>query len=504
MTTALIFTDVNGVSGFGRYAGAYRVATELRQAGYSVQVVEFLADLSLEQMQSIIDKYVSRETLFVGFATSLMIRRTTGSIGRLARSIENRYSGHLPHDDGYVAEVFAMIKRRSPSTKIVIGGARASTTSLEGVDFWVWGYAERSVLALAEHLRNEAPLTTRPGRFGQVISHDDYKYDGFEDAEIEWHPSDHVFRGEHLPIEIDRGCIFRCAFCAHPLMKQKGTYNRSRERLKRELVRNYETYGTTGYMFCDDTVNESLDKVQSLVDVFRQLPFQMEWTGFGRVDVTHRVPEQRELLLESGLKAMLVGLESFHKVAAKTVGKGLDPDLTKEAMYYLKDLWKDQVVITGSFIIGLPGESVDSIWQTAEWLQRPDCPVDEPIFSPLNLRARTDDPNSPISRLAREPAKYGYEMSDVRLGTGISTDGPYWKNEQMDKPTAEKLALELQAMFRKKQPVGNWAVYSRLRSLGYDHEQLRQLRGGDHEEFLRNADERKSALRTEYLDKLLA
>ena len=39
----IIFTDCNGVPGFGRYAGAYKVATEIRNANYSCQVIDFFA-----------------------------------------------------------------------------------------------------------------------------------------------------------------------------------------------------------------------------------------------------------------------------------------------------------------------------------------------------------------------------------------------------------------------------------------------------------------------------
>ncbi len=39
----IIFTDV-AVHGFGRYAGTYRIASELRSHGYIVQVVDFFTE----------------------------------------------------------------------------------------------------------------------------------------------------------------------------------------------------------------------------------------------------------------------------------------------------------------------------------------------------------------------------------------------------------------------------------------------------------------------------
>lgn len=499
----VIFSDVNGVLGFGRYAGAYKVATELRLAGYSTQVIEFLADINLKDIEDISAKYIDRETLFIGFSTTLLIKKTRiASISRLDRSEQNRYSGHLPQDEDFVIEMFSILKRRNPKVKIVIGGGRSSFTNLPGVDYWVWGLADSSAVALANHLKNGSLLIKRPGRTGEVISFRDYPYKDFNKSKIIWEPNDDLFVGEHLPIEIDRGCIFKCAFCAHPLHKKKGQYVKSPQVLKDELLYNYNHFGTTGYMFCDDTYNDSLEKVLTLYRMFNQLPFKIEWSGYARVDVIHSAPEQRDLLLESGLKAVLIGLETFHPGAAKEIGKGLHPDKLKEALYYLRETWKGKVVTTGSFIVGLPGEPEDSIWETVEWLQRDDCPLDDAIFSPLNIRAPNDDPDAPLSKIALNPGNYGYTITGPKLGTGVSTDGPQWKNEYMDKAHAEKLTRMIEESLLQKQPIANWAVYSRLRNLGYRHSELISKRSKD-TEFVKEANLRKEAIKREYFRKLL-
>jgi hypothetical protein len=500
----LIFSDVNGVMGFGRYGGAYRVATELRTAGFSTQVIEFFADLELPDFQAIANKYIDSKTLFVGFATTLMIKKTkTSAVERLARSEQNRYSGHLPHDNDFVQDMFAIFKRRNPNVKIVMGGGRTSNTNLPGVDYWVWGAADNSIVALANHLKEHAPLVTQPGQVGSVVSSRAYPYNGFGTSKIIWQDNDFLFKNEHLPLEIARGCVFRCTFCANTLFKNKGEYIKSTQSLHEELMYNYERYGITGYMFCDDTYNDSKEKVQLLHGVFSKLPYPLQWTGYGRVDVIHKHREQRELLLESGLRAILFGIETFHPIAARGIGKGLHPDKTKETLYYLKEKWKDQVVITGSFVVGLPGESEDSIWKTVEWLQSPDCPVDDAVFSPLNIRQKTDDPDAPMSKIALDPAKYGYKFTGQSDGAGVSTHGPQWQNEHMDKPHAEELTKKVQALFNKKQPIANWAVYSRLCSLGYTHDEIIGKCIMD-EDFVDKANFRKDKMRQDYLNQLLA
>ena len=56
MAGIVLFTEVCH-GGFGRYAGTYRVATELRDAGYNVQVIEFFTQWTTQELTKIIDNY---------------------------------------------------------------------------------------------------------------------------------------------------------------------------------------------------------------------------------------------------------------------------------------------------------------------------------------------------------------------------------------------------------------------------------------------------------------
>ena len=501
MVEIVIFSDVNGVLGFGRYGGAYRVATELRNAGFSVQVVEFFADLTMEELKMVADKFIGRQTLFVGFATTLMIKKTGGAVSRIERTKQVKHSGHLPQDDEFVQEMFALFRAKNPNIKIVVGGGKSHITSLEGVDYWVWGYADDSVVALAKHLKENAPLVTQPGRTGKVIaSAQAYPFRNYSKSRIVWHNDDLLFDSEHVPIEIDRGCIFRCTFCANQYFKNKGELWKDRDNLRDELRENYDRFGITGYMFADDTANDSPEKVLSLDKVFESLPFDIEWTGYGRVDVIHRHREQRELLRKSGLRALLFGIETFHPLAGKGVGKGLNPNLVKDTLYYLAETWKGEITTTASFIVGLPGETEESVWETVEWLKRDDCPIDNAIFSALNIRAVTDDPDAPLSMIAKNPTAHGYEVVGPKPGVG--SVGPYWKNEHMDKTRAEVIVAEILRDHLKKPPIGDWAVYSRLRSLGYTHEKIANRDMSD-ASFLEDAKERWARMRRQYVSALL-
>ena len=111
-----------------------------------------------------------------------------------------------------------------------------------------------------------------------------------------------ILKGETLPIEVSRGCIFKCKFCAFPLNgKSKLDYLRDPILIKEELQYNYEKYGTTHYFLSDDTFNDSTTKVEQIHKVVTSLPFKIKFTTYLRLDLLHAHQEQISMLEEMGL-----------------------------------------------------------------------------------------------------------------------------------------------------------------------------------------------------------
>src|SRR5690606_35918718 len=140
------------------------------------------------------------------------------------------------------------------------------------------------------------------------------------------------------------------------------------EILKTEFVRNYENFGTTVYHFCDDCFNDSRAKVESVCNVIGQLPFKIEWISYARVDLAIRAPETLEMMIESGVKGLYFGVESFNSVVAKNAGKGVPSEQVKQFLLDFKSKYKNQCLLQASFISGLPGETVESFNETGDWL----------------------------------------------------------------------------------------------------------------------------------------
>lgn len=476
----LIFTDSNGALGFGRYAGPYRIATALREKGFTVQVVEFFADLTEVEIDSILSKFISKQTLWVGFSSTLfttslshaqIIEKIRAGEYQNSLMIEDWTKEIFPKSFDVMQSIFQKIKSASQKVQIVVGGSKAARENFPGVDWWLWGEADLSAVALSEHLKgtySALKYTLNEDSSRRVLS-SDYPVSGFSAYSIEWHSSDHIFHEEHLPIELSRGCIFKCSYCSFKNTgRGKNELVRSAKSLQAEFLRNWEHFGSYGYMFSDDTFNDSLEKVSSIANIVQELPFRLEWAGYCRLDLFQNT-QLLEEVKRSGARFINFGIETFCWEAGKAVGKGLHPDKAKDLLHKVKAYLGPDVIISCNFIVGLRYESEESIWKTVEWLNRSDSPVDGYNFTPLyvihNRRALDEKTAVFSNKIGTEPEQHGYDYDSV---TG------YWKHEHMDRTRAHEIVGEIYKLdsSRKKTLANRIGFYGRLKNLGVSYRQL--------------------------------
>lgn len=460
MTEVLIFTDVNEPIGYAKYAGAWRVASELRSIGASVRVVDCFTRLSLEQTLHILDQTVSDETLFVGVASTLLHDRDTGDLAG--------------HPNEYFAAMYDKIKSINPGCDMVLGGSRVSWyTYARPFDYYFMGKADHSIKHFYRYKKGTGPGITVHDRDGRkIIRTEDYNVssDYFAKTQIVYDQDDVIDYGESLPLEIARGCIFKCTFCQYDLIgKKKSEYLKDGETLREELIRNYEQFGTTNYLFTDELVNESIEKVRFLHGVFTSLPFEIQWTAYARLDLFHGHPEMRELLLEAGAAGLIFGIETLDEKAGKAIRKGLGKDRIFRTLDRLKEAYEGRVVMSSNFIVGLPYETKESILETFRWLETPDCGLDAFSFTPLNLRNRED--GRVMSEISLNPEKFGYTQ------TGKRNNMIEWENEHLSYQETIDMVRDFYQSpgFLQKSLIGSGNMLGRVTNIGYTMPEVKEM-----------------------------
>jgi hypothetical protein len=387
-THGIIFTGMERTRTISRPAGAARLRTVLDQHGYNVEVVDYFGNFTDEELETICARFIGPKTLFVGISITFIY-----AFDKLNK-------------------IFKHVKEKYPHVKTLIGG---NETPIDGVDLTqvdrvFWGYAEEAVLHYLKFLTKKRldDLKWVPYRDTLSINAEmAYKNDD-TDLSIKWLESD-LIKNNFLPIEISRGCIFRCRFCAFPLLgKKKNDYIRHVDNLADEFRRNYELFGVNNYWFNDDTFNDNVVKLDYVAEAIAKSGVKITYTAFLRADLIERFPETISMLADTGLVAATFGLETFHPEAKKAIGKGLDNERQFEAIRQLKK-YKPIYTYTG-MICGLPGEPISSVYKSQKILLEQNFEVfDNWDWWPLLIRKGSV---SRLSEFEKECGKWGYtEMS---------------------------------------------------------------------------------------------
>jgi len=400
-----------------RSLGPYRLSTALEDAGYSVFVFDYIIHFSIEEIKQVLSQHLDDETLWVGFSSTFFYRHIQDDL--VSTPLEQMYYTH--YED--VHEVIDYIKSNSKA-KVIYGGARAPFHLADDlIDYYVLGYADVSAVALTNYLKTNdssylahCETLTVGERNSKLIDSAKYPEPQMKDLTTRWWSKHYnILPGEGLPIELARGCIFRCKFCSYPLLgKKKGTYLRSPSEVRDELVQIWEAHGTTDFYITDDTFNDDNDKIEELHKVFTSLPFKPRFTSYLRIDLLNKYPHQADLLSEMGLIGTYFGLETMNQKSATAIGKGLAPNKVKDRLYWLADKWKGKTNMAAGFILGLPYDTEEYFKELLAWCKEPDNPLTFIDFYPLYLfhrRAEDRDKLGPYtSEFSLNPEIYGYQF----------------------------------------------------------------------------------------------
>lgn len=353
--------------------GIYRLATHLRFSSHNVKTLAIWR-ITLGEFKRVIENLKSSEIDLVGISTTLL------------------YNLPLSKDDvtDFVDKI-KIIKSNLPKTKIIVGGSLVCSIYFENihesyslVDYFIKGQGESAFDAIIDNIEQDKKLFTE-SLIPKVVSDDIYKFDHFNSCTIEYTSNDYVNSEDSLGIEYSRGCIFKCSFCNYPgIGKKPGEYIKTKSVLRDELVKNYEMYGTKYYYFTDDLLNESVEKMEELAEISTSLPFEFKYSAYIRLDLIHKWPKMAELLKQSGLLVGHAGIETINDNSGKSVLKGLGKSRINETLEICNQSWANEVGLAGSFMLGLPHDTIDTVHELVEWLN---YPIPKSILTDFNISA---------------------------------------------------------------------------------------------------------------------
>jgi radical SAM superfamily enzyme YgiQ (UPF0313 family) len=116
--------------------------------------------------------------------------------------------------------------------------------------------------------------------------------------------------------------------------------------------------------FDDDTFTADRKHARDIAGLIK--PLGISWTINARANTDY---ETLKTLREAGLRHVVVGFESGNDTILKNIKKGVT---VAQALQFSKDCKKLGLSIHGAFIMGLPGESKETVRETIEFAKKMD------------------------------------------------------------------------------------------------------------------------------------
>ena len=171
----------------------------------------------------------------------------------------------------------------------------------------------------------------------------------------------------YIAFYTSRGCPALCTFCLWPQTISGHAWRiRSSENVAAEVKRALELFPNIKEIFFDDDTfawgkNRVLDICQKLK------PLKFTWSCTSRV---HTDYETLKAMKEAGCRLMIVGFESGDQMVLDNIKKGATAE---QGVEFMKNCKRLGLAVHGDFIVGLPGETKESIQRSIRYAEQLDC-----------------------------------------------------------------------------------------------------------------------------------
>lgn len=203
-----------------------------------------------------------------------------------------------------------------------------------------------------------------------------------------------------------RGCPYDCTFCFKDMWGYKWR-GRSAGNIIAEIELLNEKYNVNGFHFSDDTFVLDKKRVFEFTSLLKKSGLDVVWSCNGRVNLM-----QKDMLIamhDAGCIGIAYGIESGNQSILDSMKKNITLNQTKNVLKWTKEIG---INTTGCFMIGMLGESKETIMDTINFAKELDLDFYSfSITTPL-----------PGTELYKEAMKKGLIQTDMTSLKGWDFD----------------------------------------------------------------------------------
>lgn len=272
------------------------------------------------------------------------------------------------------AEMLEVCKTFDPGIVTVIGGPHVSFTPRETlleapwIDVVVMGEGDTTFIELVRTLDGGGSLDSIAGIAftdkGVLVKTESRPL--IEDIDSLPFPARHLIPmsryqvlGMPCTVITSRGCPYGCIFCTARHIFGRKVRFRNPGLVVDEIEKVQRDLGFQLINIVDDTFTVNHPHAYQVCEEMLRRNLNINWSAFARVD--NMTDELAALMKRAGCRMVLFGVESGDEQILKTIKKGITLDDVRKGVKIATDAG---MRVYCSFIIGLPGESHDTIQRT--------------------------------------------------------------------------------------------------------------------------------------------
>jgi len=421
--------------------GLASIASYLRQYDYEVKIID--ADVE-------------------GFANAEEVEEGLYRCGLSWDNLRERIEDYRPDVVGIsciftprfknALKISQIVKVIDDKVKVIVGGVHVSfcpqeVLAHETIDFVVIGEGERPFLMLLEALRGDSAELSKIDGIGfrnsvgkVVINSKVNLVDDLDQLPLPaWDllPIEKYFQTKrnsltterkHISIMTSRGCPQECTFCCSSEFWMRRWRKRSADNVLAEIEFLVKKYGVREISFEDDNLSLDPVRLEKICSMIIERGYDLRWNTPNGISVRKLTPTLIKLMKRSGCTRLNFGIESGDEhILHDIIKKNISLQKVREVISWCK---REGVTTLGYFVIGMPGETPESIKNSIEFAKSSE--LDE-----IMVHIATPFPGTELYKTCKDKGylKYDYDtiVAEDEIENKIIFETPFISTEDLCK-----------------------------------------------------------------------
>jgi len=288
-----------------------------------------------------------------------------------------------------------LLKKNFPKIPIIVGGIHVSscpeeTMANENIDFVVRGEGEITAMELLNVLKNKTDVSKVKGVYYRKNGEVKYTGDRLLNMKLDSFPSpayhllnmekyfeagrkgkgsrEGVSNDKWVSVITSRGYPFECFFCSIRNIYGQVWRPRSPENVLEEIENLVNQYGISHFLFEDDNLTFDTKRAKKIFNGILKMGLKITWETPNGIRADKIDDELIEIMKKSGCVSLTIGIESGdQEFLLNTVKKKLK---LQDVVRATKMITSHDIAVNGFFILGMPGETGETMKKTISFARK--------------------------------------------------------------------------------------------------------------------------------------